>query len=108
MSKFKKDPTQGRNSHNNKDSRAGTILCYIREARKLSLKDAASLFKLKALEVDHLENGRRFYTEEEINMFLKGYEFSTKDFQSLMNFKFLSKQIVNHFILQTQNKTTSD
>lgn len=108
MSKFNKDPSLGKNSHNNKDSRAGEILRYIREARKLSLKEAAAKLSLKALDVDHFENGRKFYTDEEVDIFLKSYSFSKDDYKSILGFKNLNKQIVNHFILQVQNKSTSD
>jgi transcriptional regulator with XRE-family HTH domain len=108
MSKFNKDPSLGKNSHNNKESREGKILRYVREARKLSLKEVAAKMSLKALDIDHFENGRKFYTDEDINMFLKNYGFSKDDFTSIMNFKILSKQVVNHFILQIQNQSPKD
>ncbi len=71
----------------------------MREARKLSLKDVAEKIQMKSMDVDHFENGRRFYTPEEITMFLKLYKFKPEDFQALMNLKILNKQIVNHLIV---------
>jgi transcriptional regulator with XRE-family HTH domain len=89
----------GKHVHNNRESREGVVLRYIREARKLSLKDVAEKLKLKSMDVDHFENGRRFYKEEDIEMFLKCYNFKKEDFTSLMALKVLNKQIVNHIII---------
>lgn len=93
-----KNGALGKHSHNNRDSRQGQILRFVREARKLSLKDVAAKMNLKALEVDHFENGRKFYTEDDINKFLACYNFKMTDFQEIMQFKVLNKQIVNHFV----------
>lgn len=100
MSRFNKDPKLGKHSHNNLESKEGQIFRYIRESRKLSLKAVSTKLNLKAARVDHLENGRKFYTEEDIDMFLKFYNFSNDDFKTLLEFKILNKQSVNHFILQ--------
>jgi transcriptional regulator with XRE-family HTH domain len=93
-----KNPLLGKHSHNNHDSREGEILRYVREARKLSLKDVAAKMNLKAIEIDHFENGRKFYTEEDLNKFLICYNFKLSDFQEIMKFKILNRQIVNHFV----------
>lgn len=93
-----KDPTLGKHSHNNRDSREGEILRYVREARKLSLKDVAAKLNMKAIEVDHLENGRKFYSEADINKFLACYNFKNEDFKEIMGFKILNRQMVNHFV----------
>lgn len=93
-----KNPMLGKHSHNNRDSREGQILRYIREAHKLSLKDVAAKMKLKALDIDHFENGRKFYNQEEINNFLDCYNFSQEDFKEILGFKILNKQMVNHFV----------
>ncbi len=93
-----KDPTQGKHSHNNRDSREGEILRYVREARKLSLKDVALKLNMKAVEVDHFENGRKFYTEADIAKFLECYNFKLADFKEIMAFKVLNRQMVNHFV----------
>ena len=100
MSKFLKDPRLGKHSHNNSESREGQILRFIRESRKLSLKDVAKKTNLKSLEIDHLENGRKFYTDEDIDKFLACYNFSKENFKSLMDFKVLNKQLINQFILK--------
>jgi transcriptional regulator with XRE-family HTH domain len=106
MSKFNKDPKLGKSSHNNKESKEGEVLRYIREARKFSLKNVAEKLSLKAQQVDHFENGRKFYTKEDISMFLKTYDFSVENFESLLNLKVLNKQLVNHFILQLEKPKT--
>jgi transcriptional regulator with XRE-family HTH domain len=108
MSKFNKDPKLGKSSHNNKESKEGEVLRYIREARKLSLKNVAIKLSLKAQQVDHFENGRKFYTKEDIDMFLKTYEFTMENFEVLMSLKVLNKQLVNHHILQIENQKISD
>lgn len=99
---MKHNPMIGKHFHNNRESKEGQILRYIREVRKLSLKDVADKIQLKAIDVEHYENGRRFYTPEEIDMFLKMYEFNKEDFKSLLEMKMLNKQIVNHYV--TKNK----
>jgi transcriptional regulator with XRE-family HTH domain len=96
-----KNPLLGKHSHNNRESKEGQILRFIREARKLSLKDVASKLNMKSLEVDHYENGRKFYSPESIDLFLKCYEFKKADFNSLMDLKILNKQLVNHFLTKT-------
>lgn len=93
-----KDPTLGKHSHNNRDSREGEILRYVREARKLSLKDVAVKLNMKAVEVDHFENGRKFYAEADITKFLECYNFKIQDFKEIMGFKILNRQMVNHFV----------
>lgn len=93
----------GKHVHNNRESREGQVLRYIRESRKLSLTDVAHLLKLKAVDVDHFENGRRFYSDEDVSTFLKCYEFSREDFDALMALKVLNKQIVNHWIINKKS-----
>jgi transcriptional regulator with XRE-family HTH domain len=95
---MKKNPMLGKHSHNNRDSKEGQVLRFIREARKLSLTEVASKLNIKSLEIDHFENGRKFYTESEVEKFLQCYNFSKKDFATLMELKILNKQLVNHFI----------
>jgi transcriptional regulator with XRE-family HTH domain len=95
---MKKNPLLGKHSHNNRDSKEGQVLRFIREARKLSLTDVAVKLNMKSLEIDHFENGRKFYSPEDVDKFLKCYDFSKADFDSLMTLKVLNKQLVNHFI----------
>ena len=53
---------------------------------------------LKAIDIDHFENGRKFYNAEDINKFLVCYNFNQDDFKTIMDFKILNKQMVNHFV----------
>lgn len=71
----------------------------IRESKKLSLKEVAEKMNLKVATIDHFENGRKFYTEEDILSFLNCYDFTHKDFNALMKIKPLNKQIVNHYLM---------
>lgn len=100
---MKHNPMIGKHTHNNRESLEGKVLRYIREARKLSLKDVAEKIKLKAQDVDHFENGRRFYTAQDVTMFLSLYNFSQADFEELLKLKVLNKQVVSHIII-TENK----
>lgn len=96
---MKHNPMIGKHVHNNRESKEGQILRFVREVRKLSLKDVAEKIQLKAMDIDHFENGRRFYTPEDIDTFLNLYQFEKEDFQALLNLKVINKQIVNHFII---------
>ena len=98
-----KNPLLGKHSHNNRESHEGSVLRLIREAKKLSLKDVALKMNLKVAEIDHLENGRKFYKDEDIQLFLKHYEFSLVNFKKLLEIKSLNKQIVNHYIMNLES-----
>lgn len=97
---MKKDPKLGKHSHNNRESKEGSILRIIREYKKLSLNDVAQRLNLKVAEVDHFENGRKFYTQEDIQKFLECYEISNDDFSSLKNLKIINKILINHFLMK--------
>lgn len=99
---MKKNPLLGKHSHNNRESLEGMTLRLIRESKKLSLKDVAEKMNLKVAVIDHFENGRKFYTEEDIQDFLKCYEFTLENFKSLMEIKPLNKQIVNHYLMNLE------
>jgi transcriptional regulator with XRE-family HTH domain len=99
---MKHNPMIGKHIHNNRESKEGLILRFIREVRKLSLKDVAEKTELKAMDIDHYENGRRFYTPEEIDMFLNLYQFDKADFKALLELKVVNKQIVNHYIIRNK------
>lgn len=66
---MKHNPMIVKHVHDDRDSKEGQILRFVREIRKLSLKDVADIIQLKAMDIQHYENGRRFYTPEEIDMF---------------------------------------
>lgn len=95
---MKKDPIMGKHSHNNRESKEGLVLRMVREARKLSLKDVAIKMNLKSVDVDHFENGRKFYTAEDIEMFLLCYNLNKDDFDAIMKMKVLNKQLLNHYL----------
>lgn len=95
-----KNPLLGKHSHNNRESREGQALRLIREAKKLSLKDVAAKLNLKVAEIDHFENGRKFYSSEDVAKFLACYDFTPEDFKALLDLKVLNKQLVNHFLLK--------
>lgn len=94
------NPMIGKHVHNNRESKEGQILRFVREVRKLSLKEVAEKINLKAMDIDHFENGRRFYKPEEVEMFLRLYQFSKEDFNALLDLKIVNKQIVNHFMIK--------
>jgi len=92
----------GKHSHNNRESLEGTTLRLIRESLKLSLKDVALKMNLKVAEIDHFENGRKFYTEEDITKFLNCYNFTQENFKAVMGLKPFNKQIVNHYLMKLE------
>lgn len=98
---MKHNPMIGKHFHNNRESKEGQILRYVREVRKLSLKDVADKIQQRPIVIEHYENGRRFYTPEEIDMFLKIYDLNKEIFDSLLEMKILNKQIVNHYVTKT-------
>lgn len=95
---MKKNPLLGKHSHNNRESLEGMALRLIRESKKLSLKDVAQKLTLKVAVIDHFENGRKFYTDDDIQLFLKCYDLTPDDFKALIGIKPLNKQKVNHFL----------
>ena len=97
-----KNPLLGKHSHNNRESIEGMIFRLIRESKKLSLKDVALKMNLKVATIDHFENGRKFYKEEDILLFLDCYAFSFENFKILREKKIMSKQIVNHFLMSLE------
>ncbi len=100
---MKKNPLLGKHSHNNRESLEGLTLRLIRESMKLSLKDVALKMNLKVAEIDHFENGRKFYTEDDIARFLVCYNFSLENFKAVMALKPFNKQIVNHYLMKLTN-----
>ena len=96
---MKKNPLLGKHSHNNRESLEGLALRLIRESKKLSLKDVALKMDLKVATIDHFENGRKFYTADDIEKFLACYELTLEHFKSIMQLKPFTKQIVNHYLM---------
>jgi hypothetical protein len=75
----------------------------MREERKLSLPTVAKTTGIKASVIDHLENGNKFITEKEIELFLITYKFSKEIFNELMAIKLLNKQAANFCFLRNKN-----
>jgi transcriptional regulator with XRE-family HTH domain len=96
----KKNPQLGKHSHNNRESLEGTALRLIREAMKFSLRDVSLKMNLKEAEINHFENGRKFYTEDDIAKFLNCYNLSMENFKNVMAIKPLNKQVVNLFLIK--------
>jgi transcriptional regulator with XRE-family HTH domain len=97
-----KNPLKSKHSHNNRESKEGVVLRFIRESRKLSLVEVASLLNLKTIDVDHFENGRKFYTKEDIGKFLECYNLKIQDFMAIMELKVINKQLVNYYLIQNK------
>lgn len=95
-----------KHSKNNRESLEGKILSLIREYRKLSQLEVAQALGLKKAEIDHLENGRKFYNNNDIEMFLNLYEVSMNDFNEMKTFKTFNKSITDNYLLpKYPNKT---
>ena len=94
------NPMIGKHTHNNRESKEGQTLRFIREHRKLSLKDVAEKINLKAQDVDHFENGRRFYTPKDIEMFLSLYQFNQDHFKLIMEMKLLNRSTFNLYVIK--------
>lgn len=90
---------QGKHANNNRESLEGQILSFIREYRKLSQLEVAEKLGIKKAMIDHLENGRKFYTSEDITLFLNCYEVSSADFANLLSMKTLKKTVVNYYLM---------
>lgn len=90
---------QGKHASNNRESLEGKLLAFIREYRKLSQVEVAEKLEIKKATIDHLENGRKFYTPDDINLFLNCYEVSFTDFTNLLSMKMLKKTAVNYYLM---------
>lgn len=95
----------GKHAHNNRESLEGKLLSFIREYRKLSQLEVAERLEMKKAVIDHLENGRKFYTPEDIQLFLNCYGVSINDFSILLNMKNLKKTAVNHYLMKLEQET---
>ena len=75
------------------------VLRFMREKRQLTILAVGKKVGIKPKTVDHMENGRRFPTEEEITLFLNVYEFSLDVYNEMLLLKPLNKQMANHYFL---------
>lgn len=94
------NPMIGKHAHNNRESKEGQVLRFIREYRKLSLTDVGTKVNLKAQHIDHFENGRRFYTPNEIEMFLNLYGFKNEHFKEILGMKVLNRATFNLYVIK--------
>ena len=69
------------------------------EKRQLSLVSVAKKIGIKAEIIDHMENGRRIITDEEIQIFLEHYNYSLEVFNEMLKIKPLTKNTTNHYFL---------
>ncbi len=95
---MKNDHSSGKHSHNNRESREGLALKLLRETNKLSLKDVAKLTQIKAVNIDHFENRRKFYSSQDIDLFLGVYQFSRENFNHLLQMNVINRKNVNHYL----------
>ena len=97
-----KNPKLGKHTHNNRESKIGLVLRLVREAKRYSMQDIAKKLDLKVADIDHLENGRKFYTEADVEKFLECLELKKTDYQALLDMKVITKSIVNHFLIREE------
>tara|TARA_R110002049_G_scaffold280545_1_gene459861 strand:+ start:248 stop:538 length:291 start_codon:yes stop_codon:yes gene_type:complete len=87
----------------NTDSPQSLALRFMREKRQLSLVAVAQRTGLKAKIIDHLENGRKIITDEDITLLLECYDYSQDVFKELMALKPLNKKTVNHYFIKNES-----
>ena len=90
----------GKHANNNRESLEGKVLALIREYRKLSQLEVAEGLGIKKATIDHFENGRKFYTSEDIHLFLNYYNISQDDFNHLLKMQNLKKTTLNHYLME--------
>lgn len=95
---------QGKHANNNRESLEGKVLTFIREYRKLSQAQVAEQIQIKKAIIDHFENGRKFYTPTDIEMFLNCYNVQKSDFDNLLAMKNLTKVTVNFYLMNLEQK----
>ena len=75
------------------------VLRFMREKRKLTLLFVGKEVGIKPKIIDHMEQGRRIITDEELHLFLDCYNFSLEIFDEMIKIKPLTKQAANHYFL---------
>ena len=83
----------------NTQSPESLILRFMREKRKLTLLFVGHKLKIKPKIIDHIEQGRRVPTEQEVTLFLELYDYSFEVFNEMKKIKPLTKQAANHYFL---------
>lgn len=72
----------------------------MREKRKITILKAGKDLGIKPKSIDHMENGRKFLSDDEISIFLEYYNFSRKIYEEMMTLTPIDKQTTNHFFLK--------
>ena len=80
-------------------SQHSLVLRFMREKRQLTLLFVGKEIGIKPKIIDHMENGRRIVTDEEISLFLDCYKYSLEVFNEMLKIKPLTKQAANHYFL---------
>ncbi len=65
-------------------TKEAVVLKYLRETRKLSVRNAAKVVGLSDTKINHAENGRCDLNPSLILKVLNGYEYSYEEFMSLV------------------------
>ena len=68
-------------------TKEASVLKYLRESRKLSIRNAAKMIGVSDTKVNHIENGRCDLNPQIILKFLNGYGYSYEEFMELLNGK---------------------
>ncbi len=83
----------------NSPSPHSLVLRFMREKRQLTLLFVGKKVGIKPKIIDHIENGRRIITDEEILLFLDCYNYSLEVFTEMLKMKPLTKRAANHYFL---------
>lgn len=68
-------------------TKEATVLKYLRESRKLSIRNAAKVIGVSDTKVNHIENGRCDLNPQLTLKFLNGYGYSYEEFMELIQGK---------------------
>ena len=75
------------------------VLRFMREKRQMTLLSAGKAIGLKPKIIDHIENGRKTISEEDLLLFLDCYNFSFEVYSEMLELKPLNKQTANYYFL---------
>ncbi len=68
-------------------TKEASVLKYLRESRKLSIRNAAKVIGVSDTKVNHIENGRCDLNPQLTLKFLNGYGYTYEEFMELINGK---------------------
>ncbi len=84
--------------------RQGLVLQFMREEKKLSLPNVAIKTGIKASVIDHMENGRKDLSPQDLETFLQCYGFNQETFSELLEIKPFTKQAANFYFIRHKNQ----